>query len=60
MENLGNDLSPAVEKIDPAVLYIEIACFLLLKSLMHKTQITAIIEFPDKAVFWKNTVIRQG
>ena len=44
-------LSPAVYKVDPTVLDMQVFGFLLDKSLVHEEQVASVVDFPDKTVF---------
>ena len=59
MKDLRNDLSPPVQKINPAVLDVKSAFFRLLKRLMHEPEVAAVIELPDTASLREYAGIRQ-
>ena len=50
MEHLSNDLGPAVEEINPAVLHVQRALLRLGPGLVQEYQLAAVVEVPGETV----------
>ncbi len=60
MEDLGDDASPAMEKVDPTVLDEEVSVFLLRLGLAEKEQVAAVVELPDHPVSREDGGVGEG
>lgn len=59
MKDLGDHLCPAVDKIYPSILHMQVFSLCLCLCLFFKEKAASVIDLPDQALLGKGTGIRE-
>src|SRR5688500_8897729 len=58
-KHVGDDASPTVQKIDPAILDLKVARLLLCLRLLEEDEIASVVEFPNQPMLGEERRLRQ-